>query len=127
MQLLQLACGIPVILVLIALVYSLLKGFGAVMDFNRYHTLVSGHKSGPFQKNERGGVKTKLLIGSLGVAALITAMAPVQTLLWISQGLSGQGSPTEEPMGAISNFARCMMAIVAAMCFLTVTILKPKK
>lgn len=123
-----LACGLPIIVIFLVFSLCLLVKPTLARDLNNYFESASGLKLGHFQKNNKGETKTEWLIMTLGVVALLIAIAPVQTLLWISIVLSDPASPAQESMeGEINNVMRCMMGFVSIMCFSVVTLLKPRK
>lgn len=115
MQLFHFACALPIIVIIIVLALSLFKGFGLVMNFNRYFS----HKSGPYQKNERGGIKLEWLIAILGFVSLLLALAPVQTLIEVANTLSVPAIEPGREQGALDLMTRLILGFVSLISFLT--------
>jgi hypothetical protein len=124
MELMQLGCGLSIILILGVLAFCLFKN-PLIRNMNDYFDLASGLKSGPFQKNEKGVSKIEWIVIILGVTALMIMMAPAQTLTWMSHALSDPASPREPSTEVLNNLTRCIMGFLASMCFLSVW-LKPR-
>ncbi|MEK7669569.1 MAG: hypothetical protein AAB350_03235 [Patescibacteria group bacterium] len=114
----EFASVLPLIVILLVLAFVLIIKPGLTKDLSNHFASASSHKSGLFQKNNKGGARVEWLIIVVTVIAIILAISPVEAIVGALNGLwsamNGEKLITERYANEAVWLLRLTLALLAA-------------